>query len=106
MLDSQMDTVDWRLKDDQELYWFEEAPKSTREVQQAEWSETVRNYLKIEEQRCLEKLAGSNSGSSSRTNVSVSAARRSETLPCPCVSSNLRMHPSLSLSLSLNVFHS
>ena len=102
MLDSQMDTVDWRLMDDSELYWFEEVivPTPTREVQQAEWSEAVKNYLKKEEERCLEKLA---STSSSMRNVS--AARGPETPPCPCVSSDLRtyMYFTLSLSLSLSV---
>ena len=101
MLDSQMDTVDWRLMDDSELYWFEEVivPTPTREVQQAEWSEAVKNYLKKEEERCLEKLASS---SSSMRNVSVT--RGPETPPCPCVSSDLRtyMYTSLSLSVCLS----
>ena len=74
-----LDAMNWRLIDDADIYWIDEmVPTPARDVLQSEPSEAVKNYLKKEQEQCVEKLA-------SKTN---SSTRR---LPaCPCISPDLR----------------
>ena len=74
-----LDTMNWRLIDDADIYWIDEmVPTPARDVLQSEPSEAVKNYLKKEQEQCLEKIAGQTNSSTRR-------------LPaCPCISPDLR----------------